>query len=379
VHLVTLGWVSSSILGALYLVGPLTFRIVLPGTRRDVVAFVAWAIAVTGVASHFWLGSLIGVAWAGALALAAMAYVGARVLRRLPAAPVPLLARLPVMLAVVNMLAAAGLGIALGVNKSRPFLPVAQLDAVIAHAHLAGLGWGAMMVMGAGYRLLPMMLPSKAPAGAGPFLATALTQAGAWLLVAARLLAAPPAVHAVAAGLAAAGIAIFLGQVAWMLGHGRPAPSAQPRPDPGVAHVLQALFWLAAATAIGGWLAVAPPSERALAAAMAYGVIALVGFLAQMVAGVAARLIPMAAWLWGFYARDHRETPPSPHAALSRPVQMLTLGLWSAGVPLLAFALATDRLRLISASATALAVAVMLGGLNLVRALWRLARGPATP
>jgi hypothetical protein len=183
----------------------------------------------------------------------------------------------------------------------------------------------------------------------------------------------------VAAGLAAAGIAAFLGQVGWMLGHRSPAPTAVPRPDPGVAHCRQALLWLAAATAIGGWLAVAPASERTLAAAMAYGVIALVGFLAQMVAGVAARLLPLAAWLWGFYAREHRETPPSPHAALSRPVQALTLALWTAGVPLLAFALATDRLRLVSASASMLAAAVVLGGLNLVRGLWRLARRGATP
>ena len=95
VHLVTLGWVSSSILGALYLVGPLTFRISLPGTWRDIAAFVVWVIAVTGVAAHFWLETLAGVAWAGALALLLMAFVAGRVLRRLPPAPVPIEARLP--------------------------------------------------------------------------------------------------------------------------------------------------------------------------------------------------------------------------------------------------------------------------------------------
>ena len=91
------------------------------------------------------------------------------------------------MCAMANMLGAAVLGIALGVNKGRPFLPVSQLDAVIAHAHLAGLGWGAMMVMGAGYRLLPMMLPSALPGGRGPIAATVLTETGVGLLVLARL------------------------------------------------------------------------------------------------------------------------------------------------------------------------------------------------
>ena len=78
VHLVTLGWVSSSILGALYLVGPLTFRLVLPGSWRDVLAFAVWAIAVSGVAAHFWLETLAGVSWAGLLAMTVMVFVAVR-------------------------------------------------------------------------------------------------------------------------------------------------------------------------------------------------------------------------------------------------------------------------------------------------------------
>jgi hypothetical protein len=372
VHLVTLGWVSSSILGALYLVGPLTFRVVMPGSWRDVAAFLMWAIGVSGVAAHFWLDTLIGVAWAGVMAMIAMVFVGGRVLRRLPSAPVPIEARLPVMCAVVNILLAALLGVALGVNKTHPFLPVSQLDGVLAHAHLAGLGWGVMMVMGAGYRLLPMMLPSAVPHGAGPIASTVLTQLGAWLLVAARMAAAPPAILTAAALAAAAGVTLFLIQVVWMLRHPRPAPAAQPRPDLGVAHALQALVWLAVSTAFGVWLALAPASGASLAAAMAYGVLALVGFLAQMVVGVAARLVPLYAWLWGFADRAHQSTPPSLHHALSRPVQMVTLGLWTGGVPLLAIALAQDQHVWISMGAATLSVAVILGGANLTLGVWRL-------
>jgi hypothetical protein len=364
--------VSSSILGALYLVGPLTFRIVLPGSWRDAVAFGVWAIGVSGVAAHFWLGTLIGVAWAGVVVLLAMAFVGGRVLRRLPSAPVPIEARLPTMCAVVNMLLAALLGVALGANKTHGFLPVSQLDGVLAHAHLAGLGWGVMMVMGAGYRLLPMMLPSAVPSAAGPLASTALTQLGVWLLVAARIAAAPPAILTVASLAAAGGVALFLIQVVWMLRHPRPAPAAQPRPDLGVAHALQALVWLAVSTASGVWLALAPASDASLAVAMAYGVLALVGFLAQMVVGVAARLVPLYAWLWGFADRAHQTTPPSLHHALSRPVQMVTLGLWTGGVPLLAVALAQDRHVWTSIGAATLSVAVLLGGANLTLGVWRL-------
>jgi hypothetical protein len=105
---------------------------------------------------------------------------------------------------------------------------------------------------------------------------------------------------------------------------------------------------------------------------MAYGVLALVGFLAQMVVGVAARLVPLYAWLWGFADRAHQTTPPSLHHALSRPVQMVTLGLWTGGVPLLAVALAQDRHVWTSIGAATLSVAVLLGGANLTLGVWRL-------
>jgi hypothetical protein len=165
---------------------------------------------------------------------------------------------------------------------------------------------------------------------------------------------------------------LFLIQVVWMLRHPRPAPAAQPRPDLGVAHALQALVWLAVSTASGVWLALAPASDASLAVAMAYGVLALVGFLAQMVVGVAARLVPLYAWLWGFADRAHQTTPPSLHHALSRPVQMVTLGLWTGGVPLLAVALAQDRHVWTSIGAATLSVAVLLGGANLTLGVWRL-------
>jgi hypothetical protein len=380
VHLVTLGWVSSSILGALYLVGPLTFRIVLPGSWRDAVAFAFWAIGVSGVVAHFWLATLVGVAWAGVMVLAVMLFVGGRILRRLPGAPVPIEARLPVLCAVLNIVLAALLGIGLGFNKTHPFLAVSQLDGVVAHAHLAGLGWGVMMVMGAGYRLLPMMLPSAVPRGAAPLASTALTQVGVWLMVVARLAAWPVSILTTASLTAALGVLLFLVQVIWMLRHPRPAPSAQPRPDLGVAQALLALGWLAAATGLGVWLALAPSSEATLAGVMAYGVLALVGFLAQIVVGVASRLVPLYAWLWGFADRAHRSSPPSLHGALSRPTQMATLLLWTGGVPLLAAGLARDRQPWISTGAALLSVAVVLGGANLTLGVWRLwareARGP---
>jgi cbb3-type cytochrome oxidase subunit 1 len=51
VHLVTLGWISASILGAVYVIGPVALRMPLPA-RRAYVAFAAFAVGLVYAHAH---------------------------------------------------------------------------------------------------------------------------------------------------------------------------------------------------------------------------------------------------------------------------------------------------------------------------------------
>lgn len=316
VHLVTLGWISASILGAIYVVGPLAFRMPLPARRVDYVAWAGFAVGVTGMASHFWIDSAPGTAWAAGLVAAAMTYVAARVLAALRTAPVPSEARLPVGLAFLNLMAAAGLGALIAVNKVSPILTITHLDVVFAHAHLAALGWGTMMVVGAGYRILPMILPAAMPRGGWVYASVILLEGGIAGLVWGFLTGGRGL--AVSGVVAVGGIGIFLSRVVWMLRHRKPAPTALRRPDWGVAHAFQAFACLIAACGLGLYLAASARSATTLALTSAYGVLGLVGFLSQIIVGVEARVLPLFAWLWGFADRAYAESPPSLHRAPAR-------------------------------------------------------------
>jgi len=79
VHLVTLGWVTNSILGALYIVGPATLGIALPARRGDYAAFAAVTIGIVGMVAHFWIQELNGMAWSAATATSGILFVVARV------------------------------------------------------------------------------------------------------------------------------------------------------------------------------------------------------------------------------------------------------------------------------------------------------------
>jgi hypothetical protein len=275
------------------------------------------------------------------------------------------------MLAFVNVLAAAALGVLLAINKVAPFLPATQLDAVLAHAHLAAIGWGAMLVFGVGYRMLPMLLPAAMPRGRWAYASTWMLEAGlAWLMV--GFLRGGRGLWP-AALLIAAGIAAFFSRVAWMLRNRKPAPTALRRPDWGVAHAMAAFVALAAATGLGIALAAAERSDATLAAAPAYGALGLVGFLSQVVAGVEGRMLPLFAWLWGFADRGHAELPPSLHGAPPRPLQAAAFVLWLVGVPALAVGLWRESVGLIGGGAAALLAAVLASAVTaavMLRRLW---------
>jgi hypothetical protein len=89
IHLVTLGWISGSILGAFYIVGPLALRLPLRPSWRDRIAFGSFAIGVAGMVSHFWTGEYSGMAWSAVLVAAAVLHVGVRAWLGLPQSPAP--------------------------------------------------------------------------------------------------------------------------------------------------------------------------------------------------------------------------------------------------------------------------------------------------
>jgi len=372
VHLVTLGWISASILGSLYIVAPLALRLSLPASRLDYAAFASFSVGTLGMASHFWIDRPVGMLWAAPLPFLAFLRVAIRIFRGLPKAPLPRAVAVHVVLAFANVLLAAALGFFLGLNKVASLLPVPPFAGVVAHAHLAAVGFAAMMVMGAGYRLIPMFLPAAMPSGGSSYASAALTEVGLVGLVAGALTTGR--ISVVAAALVAAGLLAFLSRVGWMLFHRRPAPRELRRPDWGMAQVGLSFVCLVGAIGIGCVLAVAEGSEASLQWAKVYGVLGLVGFLAQIVVGVESRLLPMVAWLWSFAEGGHKDLPLSLHETPSRPIEAARFGLWTIGVPLLAWGAFHESERATSAAGALLLVATLANAANLVVMLRRSAQ-----
>jgi hypothetical protein len=364
VHLVTLGWISGSILGAFYIVGPLALRMPLRPGWRDRAAFGCYVAGVSGMVAHFWLGEYNGMAWSAGLASAAVLHVAMRAWRGLGAAVAPWGVKLHVALAFANFIAAAGLGILIGLNRLHGWVYWAPLPAAYAHAHLAAVGWATMMFVGLAYRLVPMIVPAAMPAGASIAWSAALLQTGV-LVVAVSLLAGPRWTP-IGALLIVAGLVSFVFHVRRMLRTRLPRPPALPRPDWATWQTHVALLWLLVTTALGVYLACTAQDGARAGLRWTYGTLGLIGFLSQVVLGIQGRLLPMHGWYRAFQAGGMQPPGRSAHALASPALARFTFLAWTVGVPVLALGLAAGHLGAISAAAAVLCAGVVSNALQAV-------------
>ena len=371
VHLVTLGWITASILGALYMIVPMALGGRLLVGRGDYWIFGIYAVGATGMASHFWLDELWGMAGSAVMAAAAALWVGGRAIRAVRASRIPGEVKVHFYLAFLNLLLAASLGVAVGIDKLSDLLPGASLDHVVAHAHLAALGWATMIVMAAGYRLLPMILPAAPPTGPLLWAAAALLEIGVLGVSLSLYLGRGPV--PLFAALCVAGLAVFLSRVVWMLRHRRPPPPTLPLPEIGRFHLAASFLWLLIAAALGLAIALAPAAPWRQAAILVYGVAGLVGFLSQIIIGVAGRIVPLWIWMAEMGGSIPAERRPSPYSLADRRLQLAVLALWTVGLPLLAVGLGLDAHALIRTGAILLALAVA-GGSGQLAMIWCKAR-----
>jgi hypothetical protein len=362
VHLVTLGWITFSILGSIYIVAPLALRVELPARRADYLAYALALIGLVGMVGHFWIQQFEGMAWSAVTIAGAILYMTTRIAVSAQRARIHPGIKLHLTLACVNLWIAASMGLLIAFDKFAHFLPGFVLANVFAHAHLAALGWAAMMVVGVGYRLLPMTLPSKIPAGNSIYLNAALLEIGALGLFVTLLLRSRLAI--VFALTFVGGLAVFLGQVVWMLGHRVSKPVGAPRIDFGLFHAAAAGISLLTASAIGLSLLTRPESPEMLRAAAAYGVLGLVGFLAQMVVAMETTLLPMVSWFWAYAGSGYRVAPQSPRVMRDRSLQTIVFAGWTIGVPALTMGMFWESPMLVAVGAWSLLVGVSIAALD---------------
>ena len=363
-HLVTLGWISGSILGALYIVAPLALGLPFRPRLLDAFAcFLFWS-GTAGMVSGFWMGRFVLVGAASLGVLAALTFVGARLLSNLRAARLPGGVSLHFVLAFVNITLAGVAGAAMAVTRANGYLAWSPLALATAHAHLAVLGWATMMIFGTGYRLIPMFLPAAMPSGAGLGISAVLLELGTLGLVVSLVAGWSPGPPVL---LVLGACAAFFWWIRRTLGDRRPRPIELPRHDWSTWHTHLAVVYLMVASALGCWLAFGEPP---MAVTWAYGVTGILGFVSQMVSGIQGRLLPLFAWYRALECRGGELPHQSVHRLIVPSLALSVFLAWLVGLPILTIGLMQEHHSAIATGAAALLCATCLSaahGAQIVR------------
>lgn len=297
-HVLTLGWVTMTLFGALCQLAPVLWETPLAAPGLAKAAWWLFGMGLWGFVGTLWLGT-------GAYAVPAALLVCAVLLYLYVFTRTMLSARLDwtgrhLALAAGYLAAVVTLGLLLAFDRGRGVLFKDHDGALIAHVHLALVGWVSLSIVGVSYRLVSMFALSSVESKTPGRLALALANAGLLGLATDGLFLGRRHMPFWATLLAGAYFFYFL--------HMRRLFTARPkRIDPPLAFTLLALVGGAAWAGLGLALAWGrlddSPENRT-----AYAFCALLGWATPFILGQAHKIVPFLVWLHVYSPRNWK--PP---------------------------------------------------------------------
>lgn len=327
VHIVTLGWVVNTIIGATFQLVPVALQVPVASERLGRWLFPLYLLAVVTLIVGFWLfDTRLLVLAGGLILLSGLMYLGnmactlVQVKRWDPIA-------VHIAVSFGHMALVGFLAVLLILHNHFGLLGPAFLPTLKTHVLLATMGFVSVLTMGVAYKLIPMFTLTEdlwsprlgwAELGlvhlglAGLILSFYAPQA-AWLgwLGALVLLG---------------GVGLFGWQVVFLYAARRRRVF-----DMAMPFSLAGTAWFLLAVLIGSLIVVGLlPASVNLWKALAY--LLLVGWTGQMILGMMYKITTFLVWLNKYAARIGREPVPRLDDLYSREMGMIGYGLWNAAV-----------------------------------------------
>ncbi len=358
VHLFTLGFVSMSIFGALYQFLPVA---VGEAIRSERLAHATFAIYVTGVPTL-----VVGLAlhlplvrWGAVLVALAFALFAANLALTLVRAKSRDLTYWALSGAAFFLVVTLSFGLLLAFNLTgRFFAPEARVDVLVAHVHVALVGWVMLVMVGVGNRLLPMFMLSHGHRETYSQLAVPSLFAGCLLLTLSTLLAVA-ALRIVGFSLVALGVLLFLAQAVEFYRHRKKG-----KLDPGMRLAVTGLFGLLVALVLGP---IAWASGGSLSLVTAYVFVLLVGSISLFICGYYFKIVPFIVWNQRFRDLIGRRKVPGVAELYSAKVATAVLVALFVGVVVTALAILVASPTLVHVGVTSLLVGALLEAQQLIR------------
>lgn len=362
-HLFTLGWLTTTIFGALYQLLPVALGAPLRSTRLGHLSFWTFApgagIFACGVADSSTMLHHAGIGLVAVGIILTIVNIGSS----LPQSRSRDVTWSAVTIALAFLLSTLVLGVVLLHNIHTGFLAVFRVTVLAIHLHVAIVGWALIMMVGVSHRLLPMFLLAH---GAD----TRWTKRSLASLVV--------GVVALSIGLATAQSAIvWTGIAALEIGVGCFLFQAfsfyrvrvRRKIDVGMQFAMTALVFLAVAAVTGPFVIGLGGGHPRLATV--YVTVGLLGGIVMYVTGFFYKIVPLLAWTVHYRDRMGKERVPTIAEMFSQRVAHGHLAVMAGGVASLGVGIGVGSGTVTRAGALLFAAGVVL----FVSQIIRVARG----
>jgi len=364
-HLFTLGWLSTTIFGALYQLLPVALGAPLRSVRLGHASF--WMIApgvglfAAGIATSAHTLHHAGLALVAIGVIIAIVNI-ASALRHARSRDATWWA---IALALGFLVSTFGLGVLLLHNLHTGVLAEARLRVLGTHLHVALVGWGLVMMVGVSHRLLPMFL--LAHGGDTRWTARSLALLGGGVvLLAVGLPAQMATVTWSGVALLEAGVGCFVWQA---VTHYRARVRKQI--DVGMRFAMSALAFLVVSALLGAAVLFRGVMHPRLATA--YVIVGLLGGICLYVIGFFYKIVPLLAWTVRYRHRTAGTRAPTIAQTFSSRVAHVQLVLMTLGVTLLASGTGAGSVHVVRCGAVLFLAGVVL----FVTQVYRVAVGKA--
>ena len=330
-HLFTLGWLTTTIFGALYQLLPVALGAPIRWPRIAHTSFWTFApgagLFACGVADNSMILHHAGIALVGVGVILAVTNIAAT----LPRARSRDVTWVAIALAITFLSSTLVLGILLLHNIHTGFIAEARVRVVATHLHVAIVGWALIMIVGVSHRLLPMFLLAHGASGRWTGRAIALLASGV-LLLSLGINTRFVAVAWVGVLCLEAGVACFLYQ-AYVFYRAR----IRKRIDVGVRFAAAALAFQAVAAALGPILLWRGSAATRLATV--YVLVGLLGGIVLYVIGFFYKIVPLLAWTAHFSGKASMPGAPTVADLFSARIARVQLADMVAAIVVLAAAI----------------------------------------
>lgn len=306
-HTFTLGWITATIMGVMYRYVPALSKTPLRFPRLAPVQFALFVVGVAGMVAHFVIGIWSGLWSAAAVVVLSIFLFAANMIPCLAPARNRGVAESGMLLSILFLLAAAVLGLFLGLDKTFNFLGGNLITNLAGHAHLAALGWVSLTICAVSYRMIPAFLLPEVQ----------LPHGAMWQLYGLAVAVAGLAVALLSGGRTSFwSVAVVCGLLSYVAVLVHLVRSRRMPIDWTVRHALAGVVWLIVSAGLGLSLIVIDPGDAlGNRVAGAYGTLGLLGWVTNFIVGMSYQLFP------GFVAgiRTAAGWPPLTIAELSLP------------------------------------------------------------